>query len=164
MLGCSLAGIEQEEVLQSTTSQLLEGVLPLNVSWGSASGLADTSEPMYLLKADDGVRPCRCLLIKIPVLSDARHRGQKWQPRERAGHERTIPVRRNGVRSTGVGFPCRLARPGRPQESIVDIQETDTYTPGNRCSTDLLTGVVQHPKNLRKAKEQACAFPGCSFG
>ena len=82
MLGCSLAGIEQEELLQSTTSQLLEGVLPLNVSLGSASGLADTSEPMYLLKVDDGVRPYRCLLVKIPVLSDACHRGQKWQPRE----------------------------------------------------------------------------------
>jgi hypothetical protein len=56
MLGCSLAGIEQEEVSQGTTSQLLEGVLPLNVSLGSASGLADTSEPMYLLKVNDGVR------------------------------------------------------------------------------------------------------------
>ena len=56
MLGCSLAGIEQEEVLQGTTSQLLEGVLPLKVSLGSASGLADTSEPMYLLKVNDGVR------------------------------------------------------------------------------------------------------------
>jgi len=56
MLGCSLAGIEQEEVSQGTTSQLLEGVLPLNVSLGSAFGLADTSEPMYLLKVNDGVR------------------------------------------------------------------------------------------------------------
>ena len=56
MLGCSLAGIEQEEVLQGTTSRLLEGVLPLNVSLGSASGLAGASEPMYLLKVDDGVR------------------------------------------------------------------------------------------------------------
>jgi hypothetical protein len=91
MLGCSLAEIGPEEVLQSTTWQLLEGVLPLNVSLGSASGLADTSEPMYLLKVDDGVRPYRCLLVKIPVLSDACHRGQKWQPREREGHERAIP-------------------------------------------------------------------------
>jgi hypothetical protein len=81
MLGCSLAEIGPEEVLQSTTSQLLEGVLPLNVSLGPASGLADTSEPMYLLKVDDGVGPYRCLLVKIPVLSDACHRGQKWQPR-----------------------------------------------------------------------------------
>ena len=56
MLGCSLAGIEQEEVSQGTTSQLLEGVLPLNVSLGSASGLPDTSEPMYLFKVNDGVR------------------------------------------------------------------------------------------------------------
>jgi len=75
MLGCSLAEIGPEEVLQSTTSQLLEGVLPLNVSLGSASGLADTSEPMYQLKVDDGVRLYRCLLIKIPVLSDACYRG-----------------------------------------------------------------------------------------
>jgi hypothetical protein len=46
MLGCSLTGIEQEEMSQGITSQLLEGVLPLNVSLGSASGLADTSEPV----------------------------------------------------------------------------------------------------------------------
>jgi hypothetical protein len=56
-------------VLQSTTSQLLEGVLPLNVSLSPASGLAHTSEPMYVLKVDDGVRPYRCLLLKIPVVS-----------------------------------------------------------------------------------------------
>ncbi len=37
----------------------------------------------------------------------------------------------------------RQGRPGR----IVDIQEIDTYTPANRRSTDLLAGVVQHPKN-----------------
>ena len=74
MLGCSLAGIEQEEVLQGRTSQLLEGVSQSNISLGSASGRADASKPMYLLK-DDGVRPCRCLLAKIPVLSDACHRG-----------------------------------------------------------------------------------------
>jgi hypothetical protein len=56
MLGCSLAGIEQEEVSRGITSQLLEGVLPLHVSLGSVSGLADTSEPMRLLRVDDGVR------------------------------------------------------------------------------------------------------------
>jgi hypothetical protein len=75
VLGCSLAGIEQEEVLRSTTSQLLEGVLPLNVSLGSASGLAEVSEPMYLSKYDE-VRPCPCPLVKIPVLFDASHRRQ----------------------------------------------------------------------------------------
>ncbi len=30
---------------------------------------------------------------------------------------------------------------------MIDIQEIDTYTPANRCSTDLLAGVVQHPEN-----------------
>jgi hypothetical protein len=35
-----LARIGPEEVLQATTSQLLEGVSPSNVSFGSASGLA----------------------------------------------------------------------------------------------------------------------------
>jgi hypothetical protein len=70
MLGCSLAEIGPKEVLHSTTSQPLEWVLPLNFSLGSASGRADTSEPMYLLKVDDGVRRYRCLLVKIPA-SDA---------------------------------------------------------------------------------------------
>jgi hypothetical protein len=37
--------------------------------------------------------------------------------------------------------------PGAARESIVDIQETDTYTPPNRRSTDLLAGVVQHPES-----------------
>jgi len=47
MLGCSPAEIGPEEVLQSTTSQLLEGVLPLNVSLDSASGLTE-AEPLNL--------------------------------------------------------------------------------------------------------------------
>ena len=47
MLGCSLAGIGPEEVLQSTTSQLLEEVLPLNVSLGLASGLGE-AKPLDL--------------------------------------------------------------------------------------------------------------------
>ena len=81
MLGCSLAGIEQEEVLQGTTSQPLEGALTSNVSLGSASGLAEASEPMYLSK-DDEVRPCPCPLIKIPVLFDACPRRQKRRPRK----------------------------------------------------------------------------------
>ena len=66
MLGCSLAGIGPEEVLQSTTSQLLEGVLPLNVSLGLASGLAE-AEPLGR-KVDDGALPYRCPLVEIPVL------------------------------------------------------------------------------------------------
>jgi hypothetical protein len=41
----------------------------------------------------------------------------------------------------------RMAGRGGARESILDIQETDTYTAANRCSTDLLAGVVQHPKN-----------------
>jgi hypothetical protein len=47
MLGCSLAEIGPEEVLQSTTSQLLGGVLPLKVSLRYASGLAE-AEPLGL--------------------------------------------------------------------------------------------------------------------
>ena len=44
----------------------------------------------------------------------------------------------------------------RALESIVDIQETDTYTPTNRCSTDLLAGVVQHPdKQGRRGSRHA---------
>ena len=80
MLGCSLAEIGPEQVLQSTTSQLLKGVLPLNVSLGLASGLAE-AEPLDR-KVDDGARPYRCPLVEIPVLSDACHRGQKCQPRK----------------------------------------------------------------------------------
>jgi hypothetical protein len=75
MLGCSLAEIGPEEVLQSTTSQPLEGALTSNVSLGSASGVAEVSEPMYLSKYDE-VRPCPCPLVKIPVLFDASHRRQ----------------------------------------------------------------------------------------
>ena len=45
MLGCLLAGLGPEEVLQSTTSQPLEGVLPWNVSLRYASGLAE-AEPL----------------------------------------------------------------------------------------------------------------------
>src|ERR1700692_3109828 len=37
--------------------------------------------------------------------------------------------------------------PGAARESILDIQETDTYTPPNLYSTDLLAGVVQQPKS-----------------
>ena len=50
--------------------------------------------------------------------------------------------------SKGTQLRSRAQMVGRagPGESIVDMQETDTYTPRNRCSTDLLTGVVQHPK------------------
>jgi hypothetical protein len=51
------------------------------------------------------------------------------------------------TRTTGMGFSPEKKQPGGARESIVDIQETDTYTPRDRCSTDLLTGVVQHPKN-----------------
>jgi hypothetical protein len=43
-------------------------------------------------------------------------------------------------------------------ESIVDIEEIDTYTPGNRCSTDLLTGVVQHPKNEGRRRGKNALF------
>jgi len=47
MLGCSLTEIWPEEALQSTTSQPLEGVLPLNVSLGLASGLGE-AKPLDL--------------------------------------------------------------------------------------------------------------------
>ena len=67
MLGCSLAEIGPEEVLQNTTSQLLEGVLPLNVSLGVASGIAE-AEPQDR-KVDDGAQPYRCPLVEIPVHS-----------------------------------------------------------------------------------------------
>src|SRR6266481_1460772 len=51
--------------------------------------------------------------------------------------------------SKGTHLRSRSQAVGRagPGESIVDIQEIDTYTPANRRSTDLLAGVVQHPKN-----------------
>jgi hypothetical protein len=65
MLGCSLAEIGPEQVLQSTTSQLLKGVLPLNISLRYASGLAE-AEPLDR-KVDDGARPYRCPLVEIPV-------------------------------------------------------------------------------------------------
>jgi hypothetical protein len=73
MLGCSLAEIGPEEVLQSTTSQLLGGVLPLNVSWRYASALAK-AEPLDLytvkLMMVKLMMVCdRCLLVKIPVKS-----------------------------------------------------------------------------------------------
>jgi hypothetical protein len=47
MLGCSLAEIGPEEVLQSRPSQLLEKASPLNVSLDSASGLTE-AEPLNL--------------------------------------------------------------------------------------------------------------------
>src|SRR6202035_2827900 len=46
-----------------------------------------------------------------------------------------------------MGLPDPVARPRSPEESMIDIQEIDTYTRANRRSTDLLAGVVQHPEN-----------------
>src|SRR5690348_7462678 len=47
---------------------------------------------------------------------------------------------------------------------MIDIQEIDTYTPGNRRSTDLLAGVVQHPRKAVQVEESSCAFSTCPFG
>jgi hypothetical protein len=62
-----------------------------------------------------------------------------------------LPARSSGhlsyERQAGEGPLPRMAGRGGARESILDIQETDTYTAANRCSTDLLAGVVQHPKN-----------------
>jgi len=71
MLGCSLVEFGPEEVLQSTKSQLLEEVLPLNVSLGLASGLAE-AEPLER-KVDNGARSVRCPLVEIPVQSAGFH-------------------------------------------------------------------------------------------
>jgi len=65
-------------------------------------------------------------------------------------------------RRVSLGVP--LARPGGPGESMIDIQEIDTYTPANRCSTDLLTGVVQHPKNEGRRRSTHALFQAVFSG
>jgi hypothetical protein len=58
-----------------------------------------------------------------------------------AGLERVLPAKQPS-------YPYLHSHvQGDSPESIVDIQETDTYTRPNRRSTDLLAGVVQHPEN-----------------
>ena len=57
----------------------------------------------------------------------------------------------------------QFPRQGDSPESIVDIQETNTYTRANRRSTDLLAGVVQHPEMLRKVEKLRMRFSSWSF-
>src|ERR1700686_5148640 len=77
----------------------------------SESSLANTlySQPLYLVKVDDGVRPCSSLLVKMPVGSDACHRGRKLVATRggRSGAGQT-PIGWNGEVGGGRGW-CKKA-------------------------------------------------------
>jgi hypothetical protein len=60
---CARRGIAKHNVATTRRGLTIECLLE------PASGLAHTSEPMYVLKVDNGVRPYRCLLLRIPVVS-----------------------------------------------------------------------------------------------